>query len=191
MIAQLSGKIIRKQLEYLVVDTGGVGYQVFGASPLLDTSNVGDTISLIIHTHITESNIQLFGFNQESELSLFNAFISINGIGPKLAMAILSFPADLVSKALMTDDVAYLTTIPGVGKKMAERMILELKSKLDLDISLPQAQATPIYAEAVEALEGLGFTKADAATLLEKAPDHLQTTEELITYALKNKEAKG
>ena len=134
MIAQLRGTLLEKHPSRIVVDVAGVGYDV--QVPLSTFYGLGDpgaNVSLRIHTHVREDAIALFGFSTPLEQNLFERLIAISGIGPKLALAVLSGiePADLI-RAIRTQDVARLTKIPGVGKKTAERIGLELKDRLPL-----------------------------------------------------------
>ena len=132
MIAHLRGRILEKQPTRIVVDVGGVGYDV--AVPLSTFYGLGEPgtdVALRVHTHVREDALALYGFATALELDLFNRLISISGIGPKLALAVLSGiePPDLVG-AIERGDVARLTAIPGVGKKTSERIVLELKDRL-------------------------------------------------------------
>ena len=135
MIAFLRGRVHDKQPNRVIVDVGGVGYDVH--VPLSTFYNLGDEgaeVSLRVHTHVREDALQLYGFLTELERQLFERLIAISGIGPKLAIVVLSGmePRDLVA-AVQRADVARLTTIPGIGKKTAERIVLELKDRLDSD----------------------------------------------------------
>jgi Holliday junction DNA helicase RuvA len=132
VIAHLRGRILEKQPTRVVLDVGGVGYDV--AVPLSTFYGLGEPgsdASLRVHTHVREDALALYGFSTALELDLFNRLISISGIGPKLALAVLSGiePPDLVS-AIERGDLARLTAIPGVGKKTSERIVLELKDRL-------------------------------------------------------------
>jgi len=132
VIAHLSGRLLEKQVQRLVVDVSGVGYEVF--VPLSTFYSLGDTgssVALRIHTQVRDDAIQLFGFATPLEIALFERLISVSGIGPKLGLAVLSGiePADLV-RAVRQADFARLTRIPGVGRKTAERLVVELKDRL-------------------------------------------------------------
>ena len=133
MIAHLSGTLRDKQLQRLIVDVGGVGYDVRRAAldDVCDRRHGQRPSTLRIHTHVREDALQLFGFATALEQTLFERLISVSGIGPKVALAILSGiePAEL-TRAIRSSDVARLTRIPGVGKKTAERVVLELKDRL-------------------------------------------------------------
>ena len=138
MIAQLRGTLLEKHPSRVVVDVGGVGYDVqVPLSTFYGLGEPGTTVALRIHTHVREDLIALYGFSTPLEQDLFERLIAISGIGPKLGLAVLSGiePADLI-RAIRSQDVARLTKIPGVGKKTAERIGLELKDRLP-------AQATP------------------------------------------------
>ena len=158
MIARLSGTISEKHPNRLIVDVNGVGYDVL--VPLSTFYGLGDAgagVTLRVHTHVREDAIALYGFATALEQDLFERLIAINGIGPKLALAVLSGidPAELV-RAIRSQDVARLTRIPGVGKKTAERIGLELKDRL------PQTAATA----GGEAVEGADEIKADLLSAL-------------------------
>ena len=175
MIAHLSGTLLEKHVQRIVVDVGGVGYDV--QVPLSTFYAVGDPgakVALRVHTHVREDAIQLFGFLTPLELTLFERLIGVNGIGPKLALAILSGiePADLV-RAIRHNDLVRLTKIPGVGRKTAERLVVELKDRLpqaaiDAAPDLP-GDADNVRADVLSALGNLGYQRATVEKILEKA----------------------
>jgi Holliday junction DNA helicase RuvA len=149
MIAHLRGKLLAKHPNQAVVETAGVGYDVTISVPTYsDLPAVGAEVALHIHTHVREDLIALYGFLRPSEKILFEKLISVSGIGPKLAITVLSgMPAPDVIGAIRGNDVARLTRIPGIGKKTAERMVLELRDKM------PEAGTTA--APAVSAMSAL------------------------------------
>src|SRR6201987_2542875 len=132
MIAHLRGRLLAKQPNQAVVETGGVGYDVTISIPTFsDLPGLGSEVALHIHTHVREDQIALYGFLRPAEKQLFEKLITVSGIGPKLAITILSgMPADEMTGAIRGNDFARLTRIPGIGKKNAERMVLELRDKL-------------------------------------------------------------
>src|ERR1700680_4422474 len=132
MIAHLRGKLLAKHPNQAIVETTGIGYDVTITVPTFsDLPAVGSEVSLHIHTHVREDLIALYGFLRQSEKVLFEKLISVSGIGPKLAITILSgMAADEMVNAIRGNDVARLTRIPGIGKKTAERMVLELRDKM-------------------------------------------------------------
>jgi len=173
MIAHLKGQLAYKSPEYTIVDVNGVGYQVFTPlSTYYALPHLGQTVSLKIHTRVREDELKLFGFLTEQEQTIFQKLITINKVGPRLALGILSgmSPADFIS-AVMNNDAARLSTIPGVGKKTAERLTLEMKDKLaDLALEMEHhPEATPkqgFYDDALSALINLGYKKSEAEKAL-------------------------
>jgi Holliday junction DNA helicase RuvA len=176
MIAFLRGRILDKQPNLLIVDVQGVGYHVnVPLSTFYDAGEAGDEVSLRIHTHVREDALQLYGFLTTLEQQLFERLIAISGIGPKLAVAVLSGiePGELIG-AIHRGDLARLTAIPGVGRKTAERMILELKDRL-AHLTVPAGAAMPIpdspgerlRTDLLSALQNLGYHRP----LAEKAVD--------------------
>ncbi len=180
MIARLTGRLVEKQATRLVVDVHGVGYDVqVPLSTFYHLPEPGADVTLRIHTHVREDALSLFGFATALELRLFERLIGISGIGPKLALAVLSGidPADLV-RAVQAGDVGRLTLIPGVGKKTAERIGLELKDRLSQQLATElgvdgaaPAGGTALRADLVSALLNLGYHRA----LAEKAVDAAMT----------------
>lgn len=177
MIAQLRGAIVEKHPSRLVLDAGGVGYDVqVPLSTFYVLGEPGTPITLRIHTHVREDVIALYGFATALEQSLFERLISISGIGPKLALAVLSGiePAELV-KAIRLQDVARLTAIPGIGKKTAERIGLELKDRLPASLQaagagpLAVAPADQLRGDLLSALLNLGYQRGIAEKAVERA----------------------
>jgi Holliday junction DNA helicase RuvA len=172
VIARLAGTVLEKHPNRLIVDVNGVGYEVLvPLSTFYGLGDAGAPVALRVHTHVREDVIALYGFASELEQDLFERLIAISGIGPKLALAVLSGidPAELV-RAIRSQDVARLTRIPGVGKKTAERIGLELKDRLPQAAAAsgePVAGADDIKADLLSALTNLGYNRAVA----EKAAD--------------------
>jgi Holliday junction DNA helicase RuvA len=172
MIAHLRGKLLAKHPNQVIVETAGVGYDVTISVPTFsDLPAVGAEVALNIHTHVREDAIALYGFLRPSEKVLFEKLITVSGIGPKLAVTILSgMPADEMVGAIRSNDVARLTRIPGIGRKTAERMVLELRDKLPP--AIPAAAVTapaisPTEEDVVSALVNLGYQRAAAEKALE------------------------
>ncbi len=167
MIAHLRGRLLSKHPNQAVVEAGGVGYDVAISVPTFsELPAAGKEVALHIHTHVREDAIALFGFLRGEEKQLFEKLISVSGIGPKLAITILSGMAarDMVT-AIRANDTARLTRIPGIGKKTAERMVLELRDKLET-FGVPAAPvASPVEEDVLSALVNLGYNRA----LVEKA----------------------
>jgi Holliday junction DNA helicase RuvA len=169
MIAHLRGKLISKHPNQAVVEAAGVGYEVnisiptFSALPAL-----GSEVALFIHTHVREDALALFGFLRADEKQLFERLISVSGIGPKLAITILSgMAADAAVAAIKGNNIDTLTRIPGIGKKTAERMVLELRDKLEAFTTPAAASAaSPLDEDVLSALVNLGYQRPLAERVL-------------------------
>ena len=171
MIAHLRGRLLAKHPNQAIVETGGVGYDVTISVPTFsDLPAIGDEVTLHIHTHVREDLIALYGFLRPAEKRLFEKLITVSGIGPKLAITILSgMAADEMVKAIRGNDVARLTRIPGIGKKTAERMVLELRDKLPAEGVVESAVMPAISAveeDVLSALMNLGYQRATAERAL-------------------------
>jgi Holliday junction DNA helicase RuvA len=171
MIAHLRGKLLAKHPNQAVVETGGVGYDVTISVPTFsDLPAAGTEVALHIHTHVREDAIALYGFLRLTEKALFEKLITVSGIGPTLAIKILSgMAADEMVGAIRGNDVARLTRIPGIGRKTAERMVLELRDKLPEagPVTAPAAPAMSATQEDVlSALVNLGYQRAAAEKAL-------------------------
>jgi holliday junction DNA helicase RuvA len=171
MIAHLRGKLLAKHPNQAIVETAGVGYDVTISVPTFsDLPVVGADLSLHIHTHVREDQIALYGFLRPAEKLLFEKLITVSGIGPKLGITILSgMPADEMVGAIRGNDVARLTRIPGIGKKTAERMVLELRDKLPAAGPASTAAAPALSAteeDVLSALLNLGYQRAAAEKAL-------------------------
>ncbi len=175
MIAQVHGRLLRKGPQEAVVDVGGVGYRVtIPLSTFYRIGEPGEEVTLLTHTHVREDALALFGFLTAAEQALFERLIEVSGVGPKLAVAILSGieAPDLVA-ALRSSDVVRLTRIPGVGKKTAERLVLELKDKVQglaaTEEPTPAAAAGSAKEDLVSALLHLGYSRPEAERGVDRA----------------------
>lgn len=192
MIAYLSGSVISKNDSYLIILTNqSIGYQVYVTKNLLSEIALEQQISLFIHTNVKEDSITLYGFFDEHELRFFEQLISINGIGPKMATEILGNPLAMIKQAILNNDVTLLTRIKGLGKKTAERLVLELKNKIDLkDVALGanEQDLVPdrVENDVVEALMGLGYDKYMIVKTLSNLPrDFKDNSEEIVKWFLR------
>jgi Holliday junction DNA helicase RuvA len=196
MIALLKGRLVEKHPNRLIVDVGGVGYDVqVPLSTFYDLAEPGTEVTLRVHTHVREDLIALYGFGSALELALFERLLGVNGVGPKLGLAVLSGiePADLM-KAIRTADIARLSSIPGIGRKTAERISLELKDKLPPTLGAPAEPAVAVSSadddlrtDALSALVNLQYQRAAAEKAVERALKKLdgpRTVERLIRLAL-------
>ena len=171
MIAHLRGRLLSKHPNQAIVEAGGVGYDVTISVPTFsDLPELGGEVALHIHTHVREDALALYGFLRTSEKQLFEKLISVSGIGPKLAITILSgMPADEMAGAIRGNDVAKLTRIPGIGKKTAERMVLELRDKLPKEAFGEVAvlpSISPVEEDVLSALMNLGYQRPAAEKAL-------------------------
>lgn len=184
MIAGLEGKLQSRSTDGAIIKVGGVSLQVYmPASTLSTLGAIGEAVHLHTHLHLREDNVALYGFATAEELELFRSLIGVSGVGPKVALAILSAlnPGQL-ALAIASGNVDLLSSVPGVGPKMAGRLALELKGKLEgIMVSAP-AEGD---AEVVAALTGLGYSASEAASALASLPDSAElSVEEKIKLAL-------
>ncbi len=175
MIALLTGRLRRKAIDHLVIDVSGVGYLVQTPLSTYDgLPGVGEEVTLHIHTHVREDTLALFGFLAEAEKDMFLLLMGVSGIGPRLALAVLSsLSVSDIARAIRSSDDSKLCTIPGIGKKTAARMVLELKDKITLlPSAASQSDQTAVRADdiedAVSALVNLGYKKLLAEEALKK-----------------------
>lgn len=162
MIAHLRGKLISKHPNQAIVEASGVGYDITISVPTFsELGGIGSEVALHVHTHVREDAIALFGFVHPEEKQLFEKLLSVSGIGPKLAITILSGmqAADMVT-AIKGNDIARLTKIPGIGRKTAERMTLELRDKLkDFGLEAAAPPTSPMEEDVLSALTNLGYQR--------------------------------
>ena len=199
MIGRLRGTLVSKQPPGLMIDVGGVGYELEAPlSTFYDLPAVGETVTLFTHHVGREDAHLLFAFARESERRLFRALLKVSGVGAKMALAVLSgMSADDFARCIETDDVTALTKLPGIGKKTAERLIVEMRDRLsdtDLRDALPasagQAPAaddgTPAdpVTDATSALVALGYRQAEAAKMIRAIDTNGLSTEDIIRRAL-------
>jgi holliday junction DNA helicase RuvA len=166
MIISLNGTLADKHANRVVIETGGLGYEVgVSVSCSAELPSVGSIVRLHIHHQFTESDQRLFGFLRAQEKRLFELLITVKGVGPKLALTVLSGLDEAgISKAIATQDLATLSRIPGIGRKTAERIVLELRDKMDAgsDGGMRSGSDPDARSEAVAALEALGYKRVDA-----------------------------
>jgi len=184
MIAYLSGKLLEKQATSVIIEVGGVGYEVtIPLSTFYELGEEGADVTLRIYTHVREDALQLFGFKSEREKQLYLKLISVQGIGAKSGISMLSgMSAEEIVTAIRTDNLARLTSIPGVGRKTAERLVIELRDKLNEftaqsaleraasgTSAQAEAPADAVYDDALSALVNLGYQRVAAEKALKQA----------------------
>jgi Holliday junction DNA helicase RuvA len=191
VIARIEGVLAEKTPEGVVIDVQGVGYDVrMPLSSFIELPDEGKVLCLRVHTHVREEVLQLYGFLTEGERATFRLLLAINGVGPRLALAILSGlePERLVG-AVRSGDVAALRAIPGVGAKTAERITLELRDRVDaLDLEATELPEDSIEESCVSALVNLGYPRAQAEKVVREAAERLPVApalEDLVREALR------
>ncbi|MFA5932079.1 MAG: Holliday junction branch migration protein RuvA [Candidatus Paceibacterota bacterium] len=187
MIGSIKGKIQLKTEKFIIVETGGVGYKInISPDTLSKTKKVDDEIFLWIHTHVREDALDLYGFLDRGELEFFEMLINVSGIGPRSALAILGIASiETLRKAIGTGDTSYLTKISGIGRKTAEKIVIELRDKVaDKNINEKGGNSLKDELDALEALKSLGYSQNEARDALKKvSPDTNTNTK--IREALK------
>jgi len=181
MIGSLRGTVVAVNPTSLVLEVNGVGYRVVVPPSILSFSKTGDALFLLIHEHIREDMDELYGFMQAADLGLFEQLLSISGVGPKVAMTILSVgSADAVRRAIMAGDLDTLTSVPGVGKKTAQKIVLELKGQI-VDVSqMPKEDQ-----EVIQALQSLGYPASEAKEALKNLSGDLKDVSARVREALR------
>lgn len=195
MIGSLEGILAQRSADSVILDVHGVGYLVtVGSRTMTELPRAGERLRLYTYTYVREDALGLFGFLRQDELTFFKLLLSVKGIGPKAALAILSrAEVRVIKRAVLKEDAALLATVPGIGPKTAARVVLELKGKLR-DEMFPEESAagapepTDAMAEAVQVLTGLGYTPAEAKEAVRKVSSGNgggHSVEQLVTVALK------
>ena len=186
MISHLSGFIFSKGLKDVIIDVQGVGFHVFcGVETLQKVPEKGGKVNLWTHHAIREDSHELYGFFHKEELGLFELLIGISGIGPKTALGILGLaPLDILKRAIASGEITYLTKVSGIGKKMAQKIILELREKLAGEAA-GEAGELAADADVLEALISLGYSRAQARGALQKIPSTIISTNDRIKEAIK------
>lgn len=187
MILSLEGVLLFVGEKFVVVETGGIGYKVFaGADTLQKMPPKGGSVKLWTHDHVREDIRELYGFLHYAELDLFEMLIAIPGIGPKGALGILGVaPVDTLKKAIAAGDTSYLTRVSGIGKKIAEKVVLELKDKMagrGVTVDAPELKTE---ADALDALVALGYSQREARDALAGVPDAIKGVERRVEEALR------
>ena len=193
MISYIEGTILDiEPRELCVLTTSGVGYSVQMSKVNLDTLSIGDAVKLFIHTHVREEAFELYGFANRSDKTMFEQLTSISGIGPKSALGILSLSdSQTLYEHVIQGNTAYLTQISGIGKKMAEKIVVELRDKLPkiaFDFTgdaKTVEKTTTTDVEVFEALKAMGYSPKEAKYALDNIPSGLSTTAEKIKAALR------
>ncbi len=186
MISALSGTVRHKDLHNLVVDVNGVGYKVSVTTDVALEANPSSPIFLWTHLAVRETSLDLYGFPDKSTLEVFELLITISGIGPKTALGIMNVASpEMLRQAVATGDTSYLTRVSGIGKKNAEKIVMELKDKLKVS-EVDRGIDTRTEGDALEALVSLGYTERDAREALKLVPKDITGASERVKAALRN-----
>jgi Holliday junction DNA helicase RuvA len=187
MIARLQGVLVGRGRDHIVVDVGGVGFAVRVPAPLLASAPVGEAVALFTHLHVRADDLTLFGFQTEEELRLFELLLTVPGVGPRMAMALLSAMApEPLRLAISQEQVDLLGRIPGIGPKTAKKIVFDLKDKVGVAAGAPEGWAalTAADAEVIDALTALGYSIAEAQRAVQSVPREITEVEERLRRAL-------
>lgn len=188
MIAGLEGTVASIGIDHVVLNVSGVLYRVFmPGTSIAQLGRVGDKARVHTHLYVREDQLALYGTPEERGIKMFETLLTVSGIGPKVALSILNtMPVEALENAISSGNVDLLTRIPGIGRKTASRLVLELKGKLDIVASIGISAAPSAASEVVEALTGLGYSPAEIqAALSDLTKGHEYTTEDMVLHALK------
>lgn len=189
MIASISGIVNHIGRDHLIIGVGGIGVRVFVPRTVLeDVGRVGRTISLHTHLVVRETELTLYGFESEEDLSLFELLLGVNGVGPKVGLAILStLSPEIFRNAVAREEAPILQRVPGIGKKTAERILFQLRDKVEV---FAPGEATPfvsdVDADVIDLLTDLGFSIVEAQTALQNVPRDVSTVDERLHRALQH-----
>lgn len=188
MIVYLKGKVRDKTDKYLILENNNIGYRVFTSEIILNTTKPGDKVELYTHQYVKEDALDLYGFSTLEELNFFEHLISISGVGPKSALAVLSIAKiSDIKKAIFKDDPTLLKKVSGIGQKTAERIVVELKNKIKA-LSGPGSALINLNgdnSEVIDALSALGYKDYEIRQALSRLPDDLTDTQDKIKAILK------
>lgn len=188
MIVGLEGTIAGMGADHVVLNVGGVFYKVSMPTAMLGgLGKPGDTVRVHTHLYVREDQMALYGTPEERQLRMFETLLGVSGIGPKVALNIIgTMPVDALESAIASGNVDLLTRVPGIGRKTASRLVLELKGKLDLMVAAGISATPTAASEVVEALTNFGYSPAEIQAALSALPkDHELQTEEMVMFALK------
>lgn len=189
MIARLAGIVAEREGKALIIDVGGVGYRVAVLGSLREKIKRGTKVTLQIHHHVTDGAESLYGFERREDLRFFELLLTVPSVGPRTALSILEVaPPEVLAQAVTEEDTTLLTKVSGVGRKTAERILVELKEKITAPALAGVAGG--VQQEAMEALTSIGFTASQARTAVQKLPKGVKTVEEAVKQILQAQGAR-
>lgn len=187
MISYLEGKILDKNEKFFILGVCGVGYKIYSHNGVLDKiAGIGSKAEIWVHLYVREDALELYGFLSKEDLDFFETLISISGVGPKSALGILeTAPVLNLKQAIVSEDEAFFIKVSGIGRKTAQRLILELKNKLEKTVFMEKDSGFRETGDALEALVALGYNQRDARKILNDLPKNLKSVEEKVKESLK------
>jgi len=187
VIATLQGTVTAKGESFMIVETGGIGFKVHVPTPLsAQWGTPSRRVQLFTHLHLRENEVSLYGFETEAELTFFELLLGVSGIGPKVAIGILSASSvDALRTAIASGDTDYLTLMPGIGKKTAQRIILDLRGKIEEEELVPALPLSPVDEDVIAALTSMGYSHSEAREALASLPEEEVPLEERLVQAIR------
>jgi len=184
MISLINGEIIEIAEKKIIINLNGIGLEIFVTLDFISKINLKQKVKIFTYLHVREDALLLFGFEKKSQKKLFIDFLKVSGVGVKLAMEIMETPLNQIQKAIMQKDLNFLSSIKGLGKKTAQKIILELSNKIELTSDNDQKQNFNKQ-EVFSILENLGFASIEISKKLSQIPSNIQKTEEIVRWFLK------
>ena len=187
MIDRVRGRVIDKSDGVLVIEVGGIGLAIYVPAPLAAELQIGEETVLYTHLHVRESELTLFGFRHLDERSLFRMLLNVSGVGPRVALNLLSAMSTIaIQRAILDEEPGLLSRVPGIGKKTAEKIILELKDKVEAPAGAPLGPSDlhDVDADVIEALIGLGYSVVEAQRAVQGLPPEVKDVSERLRLAL-------
>lgn len=186
MIGYLQGKVLKNNGKTLLLNVNGVGYEVTVPVDTATTFSPNTTAELFTYLHVREDDLSLYGFETEEKLQFYKLLLTVSGVGPKMGIELLSLPIHRLKQAIVEEDKSFLTSVKGLGDKLASRIALELKDKIKLDVTVESVPGRKVNIEVVEALERLGYDRNRVIKLLKNMTEPIEDEQELIKYGLRN-----
>ncbi len=187
MIARVAGRVISAEEQTVIVDVGGVGLEVHVPAPLAASLSEGEEVRLFTHLHVRETEIALYGFGDAEELRLFRLLLTVSGIGPRGALALLSaMSVSAIYRAIVDEEPGLLSRVPGIGRKTAEKIVLELRDKVPETVGILESAGVPhaVDADVIEALVALGYSVVEAQRAVQGLPPDVTDVSERLRLAL-------
>ncbi|HYE22677.1 MAG TPA: Holliday junction branch migration protein RuvA [Verrucomicrobiae bacterium] len=184
MIGSIKGRVTHKSTNYLIVECAGVGYKIFTIPSIMLSGKIGQELNLVTLTYVREDQITLYGFTTLAELEFFELLLTVSGVGPKSGLGIMSLASlEMIKSAIVSEDPSVFTKVSGIGRKTAERVIIELKDKLKNEVDA--APVAKEHSDAVDALIALGYSQQEARDALKSVPKDVTNLQQKVKLALR------